>query len=847
MPKKSCCCVPAGTYIAIPCRYYSGRKFTGGDARWAHYEQGGPDPIGGFGGGQSGLLGPFRVVNGQVVFDETRKIIYMLRGAGGGASKGITNGDVYSYGLGGNGAYTEYKKNASINDVVRPGAGGLGGEIVRYTSYIPPSTKYKGGKTLSVDGDGGDAAVLGNGTDWANNAVAVAGAGGGGAYFYRWTYEENIPYIGPRDGGHAGITQGKKGEDGFAVFPPIGVCGGGSGATETVGGAAGYNQGLPNYRALDGTNQGGGRAQYTNPAHLTPYGMGGGGGAGKYGGGGGAFDGGGGGGSSTKNTEYYFNPSDEYSANYCNPYMDNDAGMGGRRLPSNTSTSGSDGQIVQYYIKGFCDCDPTKNEIPDLMFICLNSNQYANIIKQLGPVPDPPSYSGNYERLFTYDGEEYILLGPCDQQCEEIYRVPVETEFTNVRWSWRENNEGEGIAGTPPCCSQIVCRPVCPVEGANCAQCGCSEYNDVLVCCDTKNKPDTYTSVYNGWIYSCVKSNQNWIIPGTTQNVVNLCLDPQDAECSDNPKNCEYTIPDNPWTKCPWNYPDPNICNLSITATASVSVGFPNTCSGGYPPYCIVVPVNVNTTIQLNTSTQYCSLYGTALGPSKATVSECIVIPNDPYDYLYQSSCCLNFAQSRVIEEDMLEIQFDCIPPQSEFGLYPVSIPLGNGAGEWIICGAKVNVTSCTIDELVEALNLRLSPRVIVTSKTSAYRHIGGSFPDLITNIIATIDQGKLKITVKTGHTFVRACGTLQLFFNTMDEGRCVDFTFPPYFGGGVGAIQSGFIGREIDSWNITQDNLGLGTICPCINNGLTNETKCEPDICGVVYCTNPGFSTISG
>ena len=76
MPKKNCCCV-VGTYIAIPCRYYAAGKFTGGDPRWAHWD-GGPESIGGFGGIQTNLKGPFRFVDGQVVFDSTRKIIYMM-------------------------------------------------------------------------------------------------------------------------------------------------------------------------------------------------------------------------------------------------------------------------------------------------------------------------------------------------------------------------------------------------------------------------------------------------------------------------------------------------------------------------------------------------------------------------------------------------------------------------------------------------------------------------------------------------------------------------------------------------------------------------------------------------
>jgi len=77
MPKKNCCCV-VGTYIAIPCRYYSAHKFTGGTPQWAHWD-GSPEGSGGFGGGQSNLKGPFRNVNGQVVFDTTRKIFLWLK------------------------------------------------------------------------------------------------------------------------------------------------------------------------------------------------------------------------------------------------------------------------------------------------------------------------------------------------------------------------------------------------------------------------------------------------------------------------------------------------------------------------------------------------------------------------------------------------------------------------------------------------------------------------------------------------------------------------------------------------------------------------------------------------
>jgi len=482
-------------------------------------------------------------------------------------------------------------------------------------------------------------------------AMAVAGpagAGGGGAYFYRWTYEENIPYLGPRNGGNAGATQGKKGEDGYAVFPSIGACGGGFGATQTEGGSAGSDLGSENLRALPGTIFGGGRAQYTNPAHLTPYGIGGGGGGGKYGGGGGAFDGGGGGGSSTTDTEYCFDPSENCPANYCNPFLGNDKDLGGRKLPINSSTTGTDGQITQYYIKGFCYCDTSKNQIPDPMFICLDANQFAYLIKELGPTPPPVSSSGNYQRLFSYNNEEYILLGICDQLCEQIYKVPVGSIFTSIRWEWRENNTGEGTEGAPPCCSQIVCRPVCPVAGAACASCGCEDYNDTFVCCDTNGKPDEYTAVYNGWIYSCIKSNQSWTDPGVDINVTELCLTPQEIECSADQNNCDQSISEE-YQGCRWD--DISTCQASVNVLT--------------PEFTIA---------KTGTPSDECPYESSCFPPLVTRVSHTFNFPPYPSEsgrkgdcpYKWNAEGNLSFVsnQAWVERAPFISIKFDCIPPE---------------------------------------------------------------------------------------------------------------------------------------------------------------------------------------
>jgi len=760
MSKKECCCVPPGTYIAIPCRYAFVKSFYGNpppgqgfnDYYVVHRENGDINGI---------PIGPFRFINGVQQFDSSREVVYMLRGAGGGGAgpylPEIDNEK--RHGLGGNGAYIQHKKNAELDDVARPGSGGAGGS--GYTnSYALNTIRKRGGDSVSISGEGGDAAAITNlgsasAGEFSNfEIIAVAGGGGGGAIVDVAEFSPEIR--GGRKGGNAGITLGLDGEDGYNRFATPPESGGGGGATNLAGGTA-VGGDLPdnaNRLPKNGTANGGGRGARINPTgqNIT-VGYGGGGGGGLYGGGGGNFNGGGGGASSFSNdTEYSFVSNDSYSANFCNPYMDPLSGVGGRQLPSNNFLNGNSGEIVEYYIFGFCECDPSKNILPDPLFICLNSQQREYIIDQAGE-PPPPLENGipvYYSLLFDYDGETYVLTGSCTKNCETPYTIPSTLNFSNIRYA--KGGLGDPVPAwvSPPCCSQIVCQPLCPIEGAACANCGCEPFQDVLVCCNTENKPDSYYSIYNGWVYSCTKSNQNWIIPGQlTQDVITQCLEPitPTPQCSQDQNDCDETLSEIYEGCSPFRCQDG--CNYSITVSSNSiqyqaycapdcierSGAFSHTFNGGPGSYSFIDPGN------------------TPCNPS--------------------GSFFLNWDFQQIPEldslEQILEIEFDCVPPVDSNGAYPYFIP-GNAFGAtWIICDARVTVgdneanTGSNLGEIVSALNSRLGGRVRLSTNYPDLFFGGTCGPADIESIVEDISTGKLIVKVYSIKKFVRACGNASI------------------------------------------------------------------------------------
>jgi hypothetical protein len=815
MPKKECCCGVTGSFIAIPCRYASVKKFygpnTNSDYFYPHRE----------GGAFNGVVnGPFRFFNGVVQFDTTRDVVYMIRGAGGGGA-GPYLPEIENekrYGLGGNGAYTQHTKKAALDDVVRPGSGGSGG--ANYTnSYAAQTFRKRGGDAISISGEGGDAALLAKEADIPGefspmNSIAVSGGGGGGSIVTGVSSELN----GGRKGGHAGITLGENGQNGISSFGSTPI-GGGNGATEFAGGTAlnGSSPDPNNRNAKDGTFLGGGRgARRVDTVTNTSVGYGGGGGGGLYGGGGGAIDGGGGGGSSKGNTLYSFSSKDDYSANYCNPYLDYNSGVGGRRIPLNNQLKGTDGEIAQYYIYGFCECDPSKNIVPDPLFICLNSDQAQYILKQAGD-PPPPTENGipiYYSLLFVYDGETYVLTGSCVKDCEDPYKISSSAAFSDIRYSRSNQPDISNAWDNPPCCSQVLCTPLCPLEGVNCAQCGCPEFNELLVCCETADKPDLYYSIYNGWIYSCKKSNNNWIVPGEiSQNVTVQCLDPINPapQCEREQEDCSDSIVEY-YDKC-----SPLVCydrcnqyNITISTNNLI-----------YRIYCFNPPNNP--CVEKSSAFSHTFINAT---PGQNFYSEPLFCDNGNQGGSVSYFLNWTFYQDLNLSEEklFLTIEFDCIPPTDSFNQYPYYIPPNNGT--WTICGASLAVGNLDgsggayLSSIVTKLNSKLAGRV----------RLNTNYPDLFWGecsqlnssgfrIEEDISTGVLVIKLYAIQWFLRACGDASI---SVSSKQCS--------GGGKGRL---FESAPLDTWNMPS-NLNLSA-CACENildefgnpTGYSNYPNC--------------------
>lgn len=858
MSKKSCCC-GAGTHIAIPCRNAITRTFIGKDYYY------GPPPFGGgqgqpervklnyvfrSNGANTELLGPFRYVSGVAQFDTSRDIKFMMRGAGGGAAGPWIGGPIdKQYGKGGNGAYTQYQAKANPNHAGMGGEGGRGGtlnnDFYLNDPYLKPNYK-SGGPSLIIDGDGGDASVIGIGLGSFIDILdykAAAGAGGGAAII-----ATSIDYppqvLGPRDGGDAGITQAKDGQDGYSrlfsdplTFDPTKVKGKGYGATDLRGGSAGGTLNIPPpaNEARDGTVDFGGaartqRREVNNQDILA--GLGGGGGGGWFGGGGGSLEGSGGGGSSKGETLYSFISNELYPANYCNPYLLQDTGMGGKKLPRNSSENGQPGTLVAYWIYAECACDPTKNSLPEPLFICLSQAQVDQIQSQLLSIPQPEGgFWTSCTGLFTIEGEEYYLLGQCDQQCEEVYNYSDKT-ITSVRWGCTrvEPSTGTPIDNGPPCCQQIVCRPFCRIQGADCANCGCAESATAYVCCNNPNGITLpfYTAVYNGWIYNCTVGHQGWQIPGQGSQYETLCLSPVEGITCDNaPPPCNEVISE-PFTGCIPDVP----CNCPpVNASVTITSQYFQPCGG------IDAPGGGG-----------CQDQG--VGSFTETFDNILCYSGPEFKYQLAPECFpnvlpaiigwqvpgLSFITSRVVEELALTISFDCIPPVDSFGNYPYSIPSG-GNGVWSICGASVEVDpieGAYLTTIVNKLNNKLAGRVTLSVSADKV-HTFGNFPDKIYSRIENIVSGdRLVVNVYINHTYYIGCGSARAFISAIP---CIQ-PFPCRANG-----ERFFQTPEQDGWDAISISV---SDCTCITltppdpdtaNGGTSITPC---------CNEPGIEVAS-
>ena len=459
MPKKSCCCIPSGHYIAVPCRSY----VISGNSPFTPSER-------------SLTARPTRIVDGQELFDSTRKIVFMMRGAGGAGN---------AVGKGGNGAYGEYREFASLSLKFRSGLGGTAGQLTEIPiTNIPHGG---GGQGYVVAGFGGGASVLSN-TSTFSGGKKISGGGGAG--------KEN-------DGGHGGTYNGITGS---------GIYGGGA-ASQSSPGTAGTNT----FNTTAGVLSKGGRGAFTSPP-LTGHGGGGGGGE-RGGGGGGAtyqsgiltvINGGGGGGGSSTITPTGTNlieGTDDGPGAMCNPYFFGVPGLGGSRTTKGGITNnprGNDGGIVYYFLDRYCLCDGENSDnIPEKMFLCLTKDQYDFIINAAGP--NPGSFTDPYVLHFTLNGEKYYLVGEaCSEICEPNFKEL--GDATDIYWG--------PVTGGPDCCEVIRCYEYCSTT-ESCDSC-CDTNKPSYYCCEnTKDKPDEYWSLLDDTVYKCEKFSA-WVNFGET-------------------------------------------------------------------------------------------------------------------------------------------------------------------------------------------------------------------------------------------------------------------------------------------------------------------------------------------
>ena len=847
MSKRSCCC-DAGNWLAIPCRFYALASITGRDYYYGPggfgSPQGAPERVKLYyifrseGESTGELIGPFKYSSGTPVFDSTRDVRFMMRGAGGGAAGPYIGGtEEQKYAKGGNGAYTEYQTKANPNHAGIGGAGGSGCTLNIDRYWINPflGNNFKsGGPSLFIDGDGGDASWIGIGEGgfYDDADYKAAAGGGGGAAMISGAVIYPAQVLGPRNGGNAGISLGENGQDGYrrsfinpTAFDPTRITGKGFGATDMAGGSAGATTPSAGFVANDGTFEYGGNARMVRDevnGQEVLSGEGGGGGGGWYGGGGGAHKGSGGGGSSKGETAYSFTSTTDYPANYCNPYMNPFTGVGGKKGPRNNTEHGQDGNLVAYYIYGECKCDPSKNTISTPLFICLSQAQVTQILDELATQPKPEGgFWTTCERLFTIDGEEYILLGTCDKQCESVYDYSNKT-IENIKWgcSSVDPNDPDADNG-PPCCKQIICRPFCPINGADCATCGCPGGATAYVCCNNPSGITLpyYYSVHNGWIYYCTNNHSGWNVPGLqSANLETLCLSPvEGVTCDNTPPDCSQSLAE-PFTDCilgqPCNCPD-------VNATVTLNTNYTQPCGGELG--CQEFSGSFTETFEdilCYSGQEFKIQYAEECFPTVLPAQARFDVPQ------------LSFIKVRETEELVLTITFDCIPPQDPNGNYPYSIPSG-GNGIWAICGAEVDVdpnTGAYLNSIVSKLNSLLSGRVTLSAITNIHTT---AYPDyLYSRIENDITDDRLIVKVYMMHSYFIGCGNV---FANVSGAPCN----PPFPCGGGG--QKSFETGELDGWAAPNINVSG---CSCITLTPPDPETAFPGTQIIPCCGDPGTET---
>jgi hypothetical protein len=472
MSKKSCCCIPSDSYIAVPCRSYS---IGGGLFGFTPNELGIVEPK------------PTRRINGQDVFDSTRKIVFMMRGGGGGGN---------IIGKGGNGAYGEYREIASLSLRFRQGIGGTAGQLTQIQATDIPHGG--GGQGYVVAGFGGGASVLSSNSTF-SGGKKIAGGGGSGKEM---------------NGGHGGTYNGITGS---------GTYGGGAASQSSPGSA-----GTTSFNTTSGVISKGGRGAFTSPPLI---GHGGGGGGGERGGGGGGatyqqglltvINGGGGGGGSSTITSTgtnFIEGTDDGPGAMCNPYFFDRfygvPGLGGNRTTkggiSNPPGPGYGGGILYYFLNSYCLCDGENSDnIPEKMFLCLSKDQYDYIINSAGPPPEEQQDLGLYVVHFTFNEEKYILLGEtCSEICEPNFKAS--GNASDVYWSVADDTTFVG----PSCCEVIRCYEYCSTT-ESCDSC-CDITKPSYYCCEnTQDKPNEYWSLLDDTLYKCIKTNA-WVPFGDT-------------------------------------------------------------------------------------------------------------------------------------------------------------------------------------------------------------------------------------------------------------------------------------------------------------------------------------------
>lgn len=520
MPKKACCCNASGRHIAVACRYYDTHSlyWLDGSTAPGHMGLGGTYGFDGITGGYQKLFGvtsyiqfgieqfivrgpnyPSREQQGAPEnyvtvyrFDDTRDVVILSRGGGGGSKYDYNSGSP----KGGNAALTQGRLLADLSLEGLPGTGGR--------SY-----------------DGGGASILGYNISNEGNKTAkiITGAGGAGAGFGA--------------GGHGGITNG------FAGFGPMP----GGGGSQTSGGDAGGPHAQDGKRIEGGegweSSGGGGGGNY-----------GGGGGENQSGGGGGSslwpddkeseLSG------ITLNDSIFNKDGTEFGpGDVCNPFisyykLENTtpsyhSGMGGGvnvfqtegqnslgfGYDYNSKKIGVPGIITAVWLSKYCPCNKLSKEIPDMMYICLKDEQYQTIETFKHENNIDPTYP--FIR-FDLDGETYIYYGICQGvYCDNI-RI-VDGDLTNLSYSGipTEDQEGNNIplAGNAyrmnSCCEAIISRPICQIIGGDCLTCNscdnpnCNYTVKPKYCCENiEDKPDIFWSVSEGYVWESTKNKNFW-------------------------------------------------------------------------------------------------------------------------------------------------------------------------------------------------------------------------------------------------------------------------------------------------------------------------------------------------